>query len=429
MSGLREDRLDEARALIGAGRFDEAEAIYAAVLDTAPDHVEALHVLGLGALRAGRTTLAAERLSRAVQLEPGTAALRYPLGRVHELLGALRQAVEQYDAACRLDPGHSVARLHLASALERLGDRAGATLQYARALQEAQAKGRWTDARTTPADLVALVEHASLSVRAANREMYARLVEPLRKAYGRGALARVERCIRMVLGEEPRVLQEPRQQPTFLYFPDLPTSAYLPRDLFPWIRDLEERTDAIGAELAERLRGEGGAERVFTSDELEKANLRGDGSPPTWTGHYFYRYGERRADNCDTCPQTAAALDKVDLCHVAGHAPEVLFSVFTPGTHLLPHRGVTNTRAVAHLPLIVPSDCALVVGGEVHEWRRGEVVVFDDTYEHEAWNRSRQTRVVLIMDVWNPHLTEVERSAVTRLVTAVSDVRRAIEAL
>jgi len=33
-------------------------------------------------------------------------------------------------------------------------------------------------------------------------------------------------------------------------------------------------------------------------------------------------------------------------------------------------------------------------------------VFFDDTYEHEAWNRSGETRVVLILDCWNPYLTE-----------------------
>ena len=111
------------------------------------------------------------------------------------------------------------------------------------------------------------------------------------------------------------------------------------------------------------------------------------------------------------------------------HAPEVLFSVFTAGTHLLPHRGVTNTRVVGHLPLLVPDDCALSVGGEIHVWQEGRVVVFDDTYEHEAWNRSPEMRVVLIFDLWNPFLTEAEREAVTDVVAAIGDLREAIERL
>jgi aspartate beta-hydroxylase len=150
-------------------------------------------------------------------------------------------------------------------------------------------------------------------------------------------------------------------------------------------------------------------------------------SKPSWDGYYFYRHGERRNDNCSSCPQTSAMLDSISLCHVREHAPEAFFSVFAPGTHLLPHRGVTNTRVVGHLPLTVPDDCALRVGGEQHAWQEGRMVVFDDTYEHEAWNRSDRTRVVLIFDLWNPYLTEAERSAITDLVPAIGDLRKAID--
>jgi aspartate beta-hydroxylase len=115
------------------------------------------------------------------------------------------------------------------------------------------------------------------------------------------------------------------------------------------------------------------------------------------------------------------------LSRIREHGPEVLFSVFTAGTHLLPHRGVTNARLVAHLPLIVPRDCALRVAGEDHVWREGEVVVFDDTYEHEAWNRSDAIRVVLIFDIWNPLLTDVERAALTELIPSFGDFRHALE--
>jgi aspartate beta-hydroxylase len=214
----------------------------------------------------------------------------------------------------------------------------------------------------------------------------------------------------------------------FLFFPGLPASAYFDRSLLPWTAALEEQTDAIAAELYAVLDGEAGRERVFTTDELERQNLRGLDTPPSWNGYYFYRHGERREDNCRACPVTAAALDALPLGRVREHGPEVLFSVFTPGTHLLPHRGVTNIRSVAHLPLIIPRDCALQVGGEIHEWRKGRVVVFDDTFEHEAWNRSDQTRVVLIFDIWNPYLTEVERAAMSDLVPAIGDFRQAVEA-
>ena len=107
------------------------------------------------------------------------------------------------------------------------------------------------------------------------------------------------------------------------------------------------------------------------------------------------------------------------------HAPEVCFSVLTPGTHILPHRGVTNVRLVTHLPLIVPENCVLTVGGEARAWREGECFTFDDTYEHEAWNRGASTRVVMLMDCWNPHLSEIERVGVSLLVGAIGDFNHA----
>ena len=101
------------------------------------------------------------------------------------------------------------------------------------------------------------------------------------------------------------------------------------------------------------------------------------------------------------------------------------FSLLTPGSHILPHHGVTNTRVVTHLALIVPEDCALVVAGEARAWQEGRCFSFDDTYEHEAWNRSGSLRVVLLMDAWNPYLSEAEREALTVLVGAIGDFNRA----
>jgi aspartate beta-hydroxylase len=254
------------------------------------------------------------------------------------------------------------------------------------------------------------------------------LFEPLLARFGRSSLDRVERSLQIYLHEEPAAYADERQKPSFLYFPGLPASAFLDRSLFPWIPEFEQHTQAIQAELMSLLPSSEGRERVFGNDALEEVNLRGIDSPPSWNGYYFYRHGERRIENCDRCPTTAASLTQIPLSHVREHGPEVLFSVFTPGTHLLPHRGVTNTRLVGHLPLLVPEDCALNVGGELHHWKEGEVVIFDDTYEHEAWNRSKKTRVVLIFDIWNPYLTEAERLALASLISAIGDFRHCVDA-
>jgi aspartate beta-hydroxylase len=418
----------EARELLRQGRLLEAERLFERVLESAPDDVEALNMVAVGELRKGAAQRALRLLERAERAQPADPVTQYNLGRTREALGDLAGAVSAYGNAVRLHPEFFVARLHYAHALD-CGDQSHqALLQYSRALKEAQALGRWVDPATTPQPLRPLVEHAVQVVRGGRRALLFGLIEPVAERYGRESMARVERCLRVYLNEERAVSPDPRQAPTFLYFPDLPPAAYLDRALFPWIGALEAQADAIRAELMQLLPSSEGRERVFTSDELERENLRGGlDVPPSWNGYYFYRHGERREDNCSACPATAAALAALPLAHVREHGPEVLYSVFTPGTHLLPHKGVTNTRVVGHLPLLVPSDCALRVGGEIHEWQPGRVVVFDDTYEHEAWNRSNQTRVVMIFDLWNPHLTEPERAALAQLVPGIGDFRKAVE--
>jgi aspartate beta-hydroxylase len=418
----------DVQTLMQQGRLDEAERLARQSLQARPGDVESLDVLGLIALRRGQLPRAQQLLESAIESNPNHALSRHYLGRVHDASDNVDGAVAAHGAAIKLAPGMFIIRLHYAIALERAGQIDQAAIQYFRASNDAQAQGRWTSPETTAPALRPMVEHAVLTVRATRKETFAKLLEPLRQRFGADSLERIERSLRIYFNEEARVYADPRQHPTFLYVPDVPPAAYLDRSLFPWIEQLEAQTDAIRQELLQLLHSDAGRERVFNTEAIEQQNLRGLQAPPSWNGYYFYRHGERRTDNCAACPVTATTLDILPLSHVRDHGPEVLFSVFTAGTHLLPHRGVTNSRLVGHLPLLVPPDCALKVGGEVHEWREGRAVVFDDTYEHEAWNRSDRTRVVLIFDIWNPYLTEAERAALEMIVPAMGDFRKAAEA-
>jgi aspartyl/asparaginyl beta-hydroxylase (cupin superfamily) len=92
-----------------------------------------------------------------------------------------------------------------------------------------------------------------------------------------------------------------------------------------------------------------------------------------------------------------------------------MFSILEPRTRIPPHTGTSNVRLTVHLPLVVPPGCGFRVGAETREWREGEAWAFDDTIEHEAWNDSDQPRAILIIDAWNPLLTEAEREFVRRI--------------
>jgi aspartate beta-hydroxylase len=414
--------------LLAQGRAEEAEVACERRINAEPGDLVALNVLALVALRQSRVERAVTLLERGAALAPTDATTLHNLGRAREAAGDSAGALSADRAAVHAAPATPQVRLHFARSLERCGEVQGALLQYMRAIKEAQAAGAWNDAASTPPALRPLVEHAVLAIRTFRRSLLDGVLAPLVNRYGRSDLERVSAAVRVYLGEGHPGFSDPRQRPSFLYIPGLPTSPYFDRRLFAWLPILEARSEEITGELMALLSGSHGRERVFHSDELELENLRGNGAPPRWDGYYFYRHGGRRADNCAACPATAAAVDALPLIRIREHGPEVLFSVFEPGTQLAAHRGVTNARAVSHLPLIVPPDCALSVGGEVHAWRVGRGVVFDDTFDHEAWNRSAEVRVVLIADIWNPYLTESERCAINDVIVAIGDLRVAVDA-
>ena len=98
-----------------------------------------------------------------------------------------------------------------------------------------------------------------------------------------------------------------------------------------------------------------------------------------------------------------------------------MFSLLSPHTHIPAHSGETNARLLVHLPLIVPGNCRFRVGNETRDWKEGQAWIFDDTINHEAWNDSDDLRVILMIDVWNPYLSQAERAMVSELLNGVSE--------
>ena len=117
-------------------------------------------------------------------------------------------------------------------------------------------------------------------------------------------------------------------------------------------------------------------------------------------------------------------LAKAPLADVPGYAPTAFFSILDRKSHIPPHTGVTNSRLIVHLPLVVPAQCRFRVGSETREWREAEAWVFDDTIEHEAWNDSDVPRAILIFDTWHPALTRGERELIRTAVPAIKDYYR-----
>lgn len=428
--GEAADLRGKAQAAIQRGDAVLAEQHYRRLLELAPAQVEALQFLASRHFGRGDATRALEMLLVARQAQPDNTAMLHQLGAVQSAVGDWEGAAATLRRCLSLAPHAFVARLRLGIALEQLGDARGALVAYFSAVNTAQTKGRWLGDSTTAAGVRDAVRHAIGTIDTGRRQLFDAIIEPLRKRYGASELTRVDDCLAIYLDEKAPSIPDPRQQPKFLYFPGVPSQTYYPRERFPWQAELETHTATIREELRAVLSQPQQLESFLLTDSpQDTADLlrASGGGNAAWDAYFFHRHGERYADHAASCPQTAALLDALPLVQVREHSPETLFSVLRPGSHILPHRGVSNTRLVTHLPLVVPSDCALRVGGEIHEWQEGRCVTFDDTFEHEAWNHSGETRVVLIIDTWNPDLSEAERAAVADLVAAIGDFNRECE--
>jgi len=205
-----------------------------------------------------------------------------------------------------------------------------------------------------------------------------------------------------------------------LTVPRLPAQPFFRREMFDWVPELEKRTPEIRAEMIAAL-GE-------AAEEFQPYVQYAPGEPVNqwaelnhsrqWTSFHLYRAGKPVPQNIERCPKTAEALKLIDAVHLAGTCPNVMFSVLQPKAKIPPHHGESNARLVAHLPLVVPENCLFRVGYDNRRWVEGEVLIFDDTIEHEAWNDSDEIRVVMLFDVWNPMLSVEERAIVQRMAEA-----------
>jgi aspartate beta-hydroxylase len=415
-----------ARALAGQGRLDEAERIYLRLARAEPPPLEAFSFLALRAFRRGKPNDAARLLEQALAREPANAHLLTDAGVVYRAQNKLERAYDRFVAAVRAAPENYVARLYLGTVCERMGRTADALRHWFAAIETAQLQGQWVSAGTVAPALAAEVAHAMQAVARGRRALFGEILDRLHARFGREAMTRVDKFLAIQLGELAAGIPDARQRPLYFYFPDLPRQHYFERAQIPWVEALEAETEAIREE-AYACVAAGNLPSFLKDAEAQgpATYLRGTRGPPTWDAFFFYRDGEKNADNHARAPRTAAAIEAAPLVRIKKSAPEICFSVLAPGSEITTHTGVANFRMVVHLPLIVPDNCALMVAGETRPWVEGRCLAFDDTYEHAAWNRSDgYIRVVLLMDAWNPHLTEAERAAIVDLVDAIGDFNR-----
>ena len=165
--------------------------------------------------------------------------------------------------------------------------------------------------------------------------------------------------------------------------------------VFPWISELEANWPSIREELDQVLTRRDDIPN-FQDISPDQAHLAKE---DRWKTFFFFGYGIDAPGNCSRCPKTSALLKRLPNIKTA------FFSILAPQTRIPPHCGPYKGVLRYHLALIVPEPaegCALRVGETVAHWEEGKSLLFDDTFEHEVWNETDGTRVILFMDVLRP---------------------------
>jgi aspartate beta-hydroxylase len=396
MTGSAQGAFDQALALHGEKRLDEAEPLYREALALEPGHAGALCYLGLLRLQQDRTDEAIDLLRQAIESDPESAEAHHHLGVALQRLGEHAQALACQDAALALIPDYAEALRDRGEALAALGRVPEALASYQAALAEAP------DDAPLQLGLAGALEASGQDEAAFVHWRNAAALDPgqayrLSEALGRyaqrhpakaqGGMQRLNQYIGTFLTNQAGARMG--------VYPGLTSAPFHDAARLPGALALERNHAAIAAEI------EGLAAREFQA-EAEGLMERG-----SWDVFLFYERSRKNEENCARCPTITRVIENSST--VRTQAGLLYVSKLSPGTHIRPHLGPTNVRLRCHLGIRIPDgDCGLKVGGETRVWEEGRCIVFDDSLEHEAWNHTGEDRIVLIIDFWHPDLTPME---------------------
>lgn len=366
----------------------------------------------VAAMQRGDAQGALGFVSQAEALAPFDPHVKMQKAMIHRASGAMHASLAALDEALALDPYNFLALLSKGALVERLSGERVAARVYENAIKLAPADANLPPNLKSPlARARAVVEKTRNALVSYLNEKVGPLGEGSELAQGR-----LEEAIGVYAG----VRKVYNNEPLLLHYPRLPAIPFYPRELFPWLPQLEAATPVIQAELAALLEARMDAFAPYMQIAADKpVNQWGElNHSRRWSSLFLWKDGVRQDAVCQACPETAALLDRLPMANQPGFAPTAMFSALEAHTHIPPHTGSTNVRLLCHLPLLLPGPARFRVGSETREWKAGQAWVFDDTIEHEAWNDADALRVILIFDVWNPFLEPGERERINAMMAA-----------
>lgn len=244
-----------------------------------------------------------------------------------------------------------------------------------------------------------------------DKEKLTALLSEAKKRHSPADLERIEEAFAIATGlKQPVTPEDPYQAGIDFFFPGLTSKPWHDPKSFPICAKLEQSWEVIRDELKHALDNRRGFQQ-FRRRAIDEHNNPNSEESKERKAFYLKEHGAEFPENRAMCPETVGIIDSEP--RVANYA---YFGALDPGGYIAPHRAQYNWVFTVHLGLIVPSDTAMRVGKEEpKKWEEGKCVVFDASFEHEAWNRGDFTRFIFLVTTWHPDLTDVEISLLKRV--------------
>ena len=381
---------------------------------------------GIAALKSGRYPDAVAHLRRASLTSPNDAVAWFGLAFALEQHGDMASAEGALDQVLLLDPKNVVALVLRADQHLRQHRSREAHAYYRAAVSAADQQPNLPPAAE---EAVARARLQSRNQAAAFRRHFLQGLEG--NGFRRDASpGRLNKTIDHLLGVGSDGIDGTHafpQAPTVFKYFGLPHYYFADSESWAWVRGIEAQVDVIAQELQGAASDRNGFSPYLVRDpKVPSADYGSLQDSPEWTALFLVRNGLLNQAVADRFPRTLAVLQTAPLHRLNGRAPSILFSRLTAGAHIPPHHGMLNTRLICHLPIIVPGNGALRVGSETRSWTKGKCLIFDDSIQHEAWNRSESERIVLLFEIWRPELGEQERDWIRRIFEISANANEAL---
>jgi len=397
-----------AQHLASQGLHEDAEKIYREILRLAPNNLKALHYLATRHISNGELEQAQRLIEHAIRIDFGNATWHQNLGIILRSRGYLEGALRAFEETLKINPSLGIAWVQRGDVFHALGRHEESITCYCSAeiilgnLENAAAKA--------PPKIALTLKNAAHILHRTRIRFIEDALSPVRQQYDRKVLRRAEEAISVVTtGKEVRS-DDPLQKPTGFLFPGLAAKPFFERSEFAFLDEIEKSAGDILDE-ARKLPGEVDLSMNYKSSDAGAGMPRWQ--PLTdnlaFSGLYLYRRSFKQREATFHCPQTMTAVEALPLAQLNGLAPDVYLSKLNQHSRTSARYGVSNFKLKVLLPLLAPRGCAIKVGDVTRQLHQGECLIFDESFEHERWNRSQETCLALEFEIWHAGVTQAER--------------------